>query len=97
MPERWLSLLRTGGSQTPEPVLNLRRNIQDATARQLELNWRTVDHYWDMTADEYSGAAEPRFRPMLSHRSGRRGTTLPVYKPDVVYLQTPDAWPPDDN
>ncbi len=27
MPERWLSLLRTGGSQTPEPVLNLRRNI----------------------------------------------------------------------
>lgn len=27
MPERWLSLLRTGGSQTPEPVLNLHRNI----------------------------------------------------------------------
>jgi len=26
---------------------------RDAVARQLELNWRTVDHYWEMTAADY--------------------------------------------
>lgn len=26
---------------------------KDAVARQLDINWRTVDRYWNMTADEY--------------------------------------------
>ena len=45
MPERWLSLLRTGGSQTPEPVLNLRRNIHDSENIKLVVlyNAATVD------------------------------------------------------
>jgi len=28
---------------------------RDAVARQLRLNWRTVDHYWDMTVEDYEG------------------------------------------
>jgi len=46
---------------------------RDATARQLELNWRTVDHYWDMTAEEYEAQ---RLRQYTSGLDGRKDIIL---------------------
>lgn len=30
---------------------------KDSVAKQLDINWRTVDRYWDMTVDEYESQA----------------------------------------
>jgi transposase len=31
---------------------------KDSVAKQLNINWRTVDRYWDMTADEYESQSQ---------------------------------------
>ncbi len=41
---------------------------RDATARQLGLNWRTVDHYWDMTAEAYEATKSRQFTSDLYSR-----------------------------
>ncbi len=41
---------------------------RDATARQLGLNWRTVDHYWDMTAEAYEATKSRQFTSGLYSR-----------------------------
>lgn len=46
---------------------------RDAVARQLELNWRTVDHYWDMTAEDYEAQ---RARQYASGLDGRKDIIL---------------------
>jgi len=41
---------------------------RDAVARQLELNWRTVDHYWDMTAEDYEVQRARQYTSGLNNR-----------------------------
>jgi transposase/uncharacterized protein (DUF952 family) len=41
---------------------------REAAARHLNLTWRTVDHYWDMTADEYEAKRKRQFSSGLDSR-----------------------------
>ena len=41
---------------------------RDAVARQLKLNWRTVDHYWDMTVEDYKAQQDRQYSSGLDSR-----------------------------
>ncbi len=42
---------------------------KDAAARHLGLNWRTIDQYWDMTAEEYEAMQKRQYSSGLDKRS----------------------------
>ena len=41
---------------------------KDATARHLGLNWRTVDQYWEMTAEDYAAMQKRQYNSGLDKR-----------------------------
>lgn len=41
---------------------------KDATARHLGLNWRTVDQYWEMTAEDYEAMQKRQYNSGLDKR-----------------------------
>ena len=41
---------------------------KDATARHLGLNWRTVDQYWEMTAEDYEAMQKRQYNSELDKR-----------------------------
>ena len=47
---------------------------KDSVAKQLDINWRTVDRYWDMTIEEYESQA----------RQLKRGSQLDDYKDQIL-------------
>jgi transposase len=47
---------------------------KDSVAKQLNINWRTVDRYWDMTADEYESQTQGL----------KRGSRLDDYQNQVL-------------
>ena len=47
---------------------------KDSVAKQLDINWRTVDRYWDMTVEEYESQA----------RQLKRGSQLDDYKDQII-------------
>jgi transposase len=47
---------------------------KDSVAKQLNINWRTVDRYWDMTADEYEAQTQRL----------KRGSRLDDYQNQVL-------------
>lgn len=47
---------------------------KDSVAKQLGINWRTVDRYWDMTADEYETQTQ----------SLKRGSPLDKYQNQIL-------------